>query len=175
MEDKKAVYAGSFDPITKGHIDIMKRSAQIFEKVIVGVLDNKNKKNWFSADERLEMIKILLKDLKNVEVQTFDGLLVTFMEKNNAKILIRGLRAVSDYEYELQMALTNSSLSGNKIETIFLTASRENLYLSSSIVKEIAINEGDIKEFVYENHINIIKERARLIKGGNFNEKNSNC
>lgn len=158
--EKIAVYAGSFDPITKGHIDIIKRSTKLFDKVIVAVLNNGNKKYWFSLEERKELVKKAIKEpTGNLEVDSFEGLLVNFMEKKGATIVVRGLRAVSDYEYELQLALTNNVIAPIEIETVFLTASRENLYLSSSLVKEIAVNNGDISEFVSEEIIEAIKNK----------------
>jgi len=145
-----AVYAGSFDPISNGHINIIERSVILFDKVIVGVLENVNKSNWFSKEERIEMIKHSLSKeiLEKVEIVAFDGLLVDFLHIHRATVLIRGLRAVSDYEYELQMHLTNQTLSGREIETVFLPSIRENLYLSSSLIKEIAKFSGDISSFV---------------------------
>jgi len=161
--EKIAVYAGSFDPITKGHLDIIKRSINLFDKVIVGVLNNSNKKYLFNLEERKDLIRKSLLDtniLNKIEIDSFEGLLVDYMEKKQATIVIRGLRAVSDYEYELQLALTNNVITKTKIETIFLTASREHLYLSSSLVKEIAMNNGDISEFVSNNIIEDIKSKT---------------
>lgn len=162
--EKIAVYAGSFDPVTKGHLDIIKRSVKIFDKVIVAVLNNGNKKYWFDLEERKKLIeKSIGKDI-NFEIKSFDGLLVDFMDENNATILIRGLRAVSDYEYELQLALTNDVLAKNNMETIFLSASRENLYLSASLVKEIAVNKGDISEFVSGEIIKDIENKVDKLR-----------
>ncbi len=162
--EKIAVYAGSFDPVTKGHLDIIKRSVKIFDKVIVAVLNNGNKKYWFNLEERKKLIeKSIDKDIK-YEIKSFDGLLVDFMEENNASILIRGLRAVSDYEYELQLALTNDVLAKKSMETIFLSASRENLYLSASLVKEIAMNKGDISEFVSGEIIKDIENKVDKLR-----------
>jgi pantetheine-phosphate adenylyltransferase len=162
--EKAAVYAGSFDPVTKGHLDIIKRSSKLFDKVIVAVLNNGKKKYWFDLEERKALIKKSLGPDIKVEILSFSGLLVDFMKENDASILIRGLRAVSDYEYELQLALTNNVLANNSIETIFLTASRENLYLSASIVKEIAINNGDISEFVSGEIIEDIKKKVNKLR-----------
>mgnify|MGYP002756215083 FL=1 len=150
---KVALYPGSFDPITKGHIDIIKRSSNLFDKLIIGIFKNSTKsKAWFSDEEKVEMIQeILKKENINAEIKIFKGLLVDFMCKENVNILIRGLRALSDYEYELQFTLTNKTLAKSEFETIFLTASREYLYLSSSLVKEIAQNQGDLKMFVPKN------------------------
>ena len=150
---KVALYPGSFDPITKGHIDIIKRSSNLFDKLIIGIFKNSTKsKAWFSDEEKVEMIEeILKKENINAEIKIFKGLLVDFMCKENVNILIRGLRALSDYEYELQFTLTNKTLSKSEFETIFLTASREYLYLSSSLVKEVALNKGNLSFFVTEN------------------------
>ena len=150
---KTALYPGSFDPITNGHIDIIKRSANLFDKLIIGIFKNSSKKQaWFSDDEKVEMIKEVLKrENVDAEVKIFNGLLVDFMYKEKVDILIRGLRALSDYEYELQFTLTNKTLAKSEFETVFLTASREYLYLSSSLVKEVALNKGDLSFFVTEN------------------------
>ena len=150
---KVALYPGSFDPITKGHIDIIKRSSHLFDKLIIGIFKNSTKsKAWFSDEEKIEMIEeILKKENINAEIKIFNGLLVDFMYEENVNILIRGLRALSDYEYELQFTLTNKTLSKSEFETVFLTASREYLYLSSSLVKEVALNKGDLHFFVTEN------------------------
>lgn len=150
---KIALYPGSFDPITKGHIDIIKRSSNLFDKLIIGIFKNSTKsKAWFSDEEKVEMIQeILNKEGIEAEIKIFNGLLVDFMYKENVNILIRGLRALSDYEYELQFTLTNKTLAKSEFETVFLTASREYLYLSSSLVKEVALNKGDLSFFVTEN------------------------
>ena len=150
---KVALYPGSFDPITKGHIDIIKRSSNLFDKLIIGIFKNSTKsKAWFSDEEKVEMIQeILKKENINAEIKIFKGLLVDFMCKENVNILIRGLRALSDYEYELQFTLTHKTLAKSEFETIFLTASREYLYLSSSLVKEVALNKGNLRFFVTKN------------------------
>lgn len=161
---KTAVYAGSFDPVTNGHVDIIKRSAKLFDRVIVAILNNSSKNYWFDLEERKVLIEKSLSAEIKVEIASFDGLLVDFMKKKDASILVRGLRAVSDYEYELQMALTNDILSKNSIETVFLTASRENLYLSASIVKDIAINNGSLADFVNENIIKDIENKVKKLR-----------
>ena len=150
---KVALYPGSFDPITKGHVDIIKRSSNLFDKLIIGIFKNSTKsKAWFSDEEKVEMIEeILKKENINAEIKIFNGLLVDFMCKEKVNILVRGLRALSDYEYELQFTLTNKTLAKSEFETVFLTASREYLYLSSSLVKEVALNRGDLSFFVTEN------------------------
>ena len=163
---KVALYPGSFDPITKGHIDIIKRSSHLFDKLIIGIFKNSTKsKAWFSDEEKVEMIEeILKKENINAEIKIFNGLLVDFMYEENVNILIRGLRALSDYEYELQFTLTNKTLSKSEFETVFLTASREYLYLSSSLVKEVALNKGDLSFFVTENVEKRLIERVKKLK-----------
>ena len=165
--DKKVIYPGSFDPITKGHLDIIKRISSLFNKVIIGVFINSSKNQWFDIDERVNLIKKVLESegIKNAEVVQFSGLLVDYIEKENIDILVRGLRAVSDYEYELQINLVNKSLTNSNFETIFLTASRKYLYLSSSIVKEIALNKGNLQQFIPEVIISNIEKRADDING----------
>ena len=163
---KVALYPGSFDPITKGHIDIIKRSSNLFDKLIIGIFKNSTKsKAWFSDEEKVEMIQeILKKENINAEIKIFNGLLVDFMCKENVNILIRGLRALSDYEYELQFTLTNKTLAKSEFETVFLTASREYLYLSSSLVKEVALNKGNLSFFVTENVEKRLIERVKKLK-----------
>ncbi|MDD5686424.1 MAG: pantetheine-phosphate adenylyltransferase [Elusimicrobia bacterium] len=143
---KIAVYPGTFDPATYGHLDIINRSAKIFDKLVVAVVSTSSKKSFFTAPERVSILKNTVKE-KNVVVESFDGLLVNFMKKKNARVIIRGLRAVSDFEYEFQMALTNRKLYP-EIETMFLTPAEKWTYLSSTLVKEIALFGGDIKCFV---------------------------
>lgn len=162
---RNAIYPGSFDPISNGHIDIINRALNIFDNLVIAVLNNSEKKSWFSVEERINMIKSIYGNNKNVQVKSFDGLLVSFMEKENLNIAIRGLRAVSDYEYELQLSLFNNQLSNGKCETIFLPASRENLYLSSTVIKEIAINKGKLEEYVDKLVLNKIEEKAKIKRG----------
>jgi pantetheine-phosphate adenylyltransferase len=164
---KTAVYPGSFDPITKGHIDIIKRSAKLFDELKIGILINSSKNSWFTIEERIELVKrILEKENVKAEVLSFEGLTVDFMAEQNANILVRGLRAVSDYEYELQFTLTNTILATQPFETLFFTAPREYLYLSSSLVKEVALNKGKLDKFLPESIINDIEERAEKIRKG---------
>jgi pantetheine-phosphate adenylyltransferase len=144
---KVGIYAGSFDPVTLGHLDVIERASRIVDRLVIGVLNNTNKKPSFSAEERVEFIQRVTKDIPNVEVKTFDGLTVDFAKQEKARILVRGLRAVTDFEYELQIAQLNHKLDP-KIDTIFLTTSVEYSYLSSSIVKEIAHFGGDISKLV---------------------------
>lgn len=145
----RAIYPGSFDPVTFGHIDIIKRSAQIVDELIVGVLNNKAKTPLFSVEERVKMLNEVTKDLTNVKIVPFEGLLIDFAAQTDAKVIIRGLRAVTDFEYELQMSQTNHKLNPN-VETLFLTTSLDYSYLSSSTVKEIASFGGDITQFAPE-------------------------
>lgn len=146
--DKKiAVIPGSFDPVTNGHLDIIRRTAALFDKVYVGILRNSSKKPLFSAEERIELIKRVTGDIPNLEVESFDGLLVDYAKEKGADFIVKGLRAVSDFEYEFQMALTNKNINPN-IETFFITTSRSYSYLSSSIVKEVARYGGPISDFV---------------------------
>ena len=164
--EKVALYPGSFDPITKGHIDIIRRSSSLFDKLIIGIFKNSTKsKAWFSDEEKVEMIEeILTKENINAEIKIFNGLLVDFMCKEKVNILVRGLRALSDYEYELQFTLTNKTLAKSEFETVFLTASREYLYLSSSLVKEVAQNKGNLSFFVTENVEKRMIERVESFK-----------
>jgi len=155
------VYPGSFDPITKGHVDIIKRSAKLVDRLVIGVLNNANKKCWFTPEERKILIEKALGDINNIEVKLFDGLLVDFMQQNNANLIIRCLRSVSDYEYELQLALGNKTLADFDLETIFIPASKDYLYLSSSIVREVACHGGNLEKFVNAEIIEEVKERAK--------------
>lgn len=141
---KSAVYPGSFDPVTYGHIDIIKRAARMFDQVTVAVLDNKAKTALFSVEERVRMLQRVTEDIPNVRVDSFNGLLVNYAARENLHVAIRGLRAVTDFEYELQIAQTNRLLSKGALDTIFLTTSLQYAYLSSSSVKEIAMFDGDI-------------------------------
>ena len=162
---KKALYPGSFDPITKGHLDIIRRSSKLFDKVVIGIFKNSTKsKSWFSDEEKIAMIKETLeKENIEAEVKIFNGLLVDFIRQEKVDILIRGLRALSDYEYELQVTLTNKTLAKSEYETVFLTASREYLYLSSSLVKEVAQNNGDLSHFVTREVEEKIIEKLKLM------------
>lgn len=158
---KIGVYPGSFDPITKGHIDIIKRAAKLTDKLVVAVLNNANKKCWFNPQQRKEMIEKSLAGIDNIEVKVFNGLLVDFMKKENASLIIRGLRSVSDYEYELQLAIANKTFAEIEVETVFIPADGEYTFLSSSIVREVAINGGSLTKFVEPAIINDIQQRAQ--------------
>lgn len=160
---KRAIYPGSFDPVTNGHVDIILRSSKIVDRLIVGVLNNSAKKSLFSVEERVSMLKELTKDLPNVEVTSFDGLLADYMREIDASIIVRGLRAVTDFEYELQIAQTNH-IENTDIETIFLTTNLQYSYLSSTIVKEFASYGGDISKFVPEQFVDRIYEKYNIKK-----------
>lgn len=155
---KRAVYPGSFDPLTNGHVDMIERAAKIVDELTVGVLNNSAKKSLFSLDERVSMIREETSHIPNVVVDSFDGLLVDYMREINAQIIIRGLRAISDYEYEIQIAQTNHKVNP-EVETIFLTTNLRYSYLSSTIVKEFASYGGDISHFVPERFIDRIYEK----------------
>lgn len=145
---KRAVYPGSFDPVTYGHLDIIKRAAEIFDVLVVSVLNNKGKTPLFSVEERVKILKEATKDIPNVQVESFSGLLVDYAAANDIHVSVRGLRAITDFEYELQIAQTNAKLSGGKLDSVFLTTSLEYAYVSSSTVKEIASFGGDISQCV---------------------------
>ncbi|MFH1824323.1 MAG: pantetheine-phosphate adenylyltransferase [Candidatus Firestonebacteria bacterium] len=143
----KAIYPGSFDPITNGHLDIIKRGLRVFEHLTIAVVINTYKKPLFSAEERVRMIKDATKDFKNVTVDKFNGLLIDYVKKVKCNVVMRGLRVVSDFEYEFQMALTNRKLNKN-MEIIYMMPSEEYIYLSSSMIKEIYMLGGNVSEFV---------------------------
>lgn len=153
-----AIVPGSFDPVTNGHLDIIKRTSQLFDVVYVSILSNSSKTPLFSVEERIELIKRVTKEFSNVKVESFTGLLVDYAREKNAKFIVKGLRAVSDFEYEFQMALTNKRLA-KEIETFFITTNSKYAYLSSSIVKEVAKFGGDVTEMVPREIIQDIKEK----------------
>ena len=161
----RAIYPGSFDPVTLGHIDIIERAARISDELIVGVLQNKAKTPLFSVEERVIMLREVTKHLKNVKIIPFEGLLIEFAKQMDAKVIVRGLRAITDFEYELQMSQTNRKLNSD-VETLFLTTSLDYSYLSSTTVKEVASYDGDITqfvpEFVAEKVTEKIRERRRI-------------
>ena len=156
----RAIYPGSFDPVTYGHYDIICRSCKIVDELIVGVLNNKAKMPLFSVEERVKMLEEVTKDLPNVKIIPFDGLLVDFVRDMDASVVIRGLRAITDFEYELQMAQTNYKLAPD-VEYIFLPTNLQYSYLSSSMVKEVAAFGGDISNFVPNMLIDEIAEKYR--------------
>ena len=141
---KAAIYPGSFDPVTFGHLDVIRRAADIFDELTVSVLNNKLKTPLFSVEERVKILQEAVRDIPNVKVESFSGLLVDYARSRNVHVVIRGLRAITDFEYELQNAQTNAKLSDGALDTVFLTTSLEYAYLSSSSVKEIASFNGDI-------------------------------
>jgi pantetheine-phosphate adenylyltransferase len=142
-----AIYPGSFDPITNGHLDLIERGSRLFDRLVVAVLHNESKQALFSVGERMDMLREVVSPFGNVEIDSFDGLLVNYAARRGARVVLRGIRAISDYEYELQMALMNRRL-GNNIETVFLMANEENSFVSSRLVKEVVRLGGDIKSFV---------------------------
>lgn len=144
---KTAIYPGTFDPITNGHLDVITRALELFDTVYVTVANNSSKKTLFSADERVALIEEITKDYRGVKVEKFNGLVVDCAVRKNVRTIIRGLRAISDFDYEFQMALTNRKLSSS-VETIFLMPSEDNFYISSSLIKEIAYLGGPLKQFV---------------------------
>ncbi|MDD2482348.1 MAG: pantetheine-phosphate adenylyltransferase [Lutispora sp.] len=146
---KIGVYPGSFDPVTNGHLDIIERGAKLFDKLIVGVLINNNKSPLFSLEKRIEFLEYSCKGIPNIEVESFSGLLIEFMKNKNAKTIVKGLRAVSDFEYEFQMALMNRKLNP-EIETIFMMTNNKYSYLSSSLIKEVAKFGGCVKGLIPE-------------------------
>ena len=156
---KAAVYPGSFDPVTYGHLDVIVRASQIFDELTVSVLNNTQKSPLFSVEERVNILKEATKDLPNVKVDSFSGLLIDYAKNNNIHVVIRGLRAITDFEFELQVAQTNRKLSNEEIATIFLTTSLEYAYLSSSSVKEIASFNGDILPCVPEFVADLVYEK----------------
>jgi len=155
-----AVYPGTFDPITNGHSDLINRASKLFNSVIVAVAANPSKKPVFSVDERVELAQVVLKDIKNVQVVGFDSLLVRFVKQNNAKVILRGLRAVSDFDFEFQLAGMNRRLDSH-IETVFLTPAEKYSYISSSLVREIAGLDGDVSEFV---HSKVVAELTKKLR-----------
>ena len=160
---RAAIYPGSFDPVTFGHIDVIERSSKLVDQLIVGVLNNNTKSPLFSADERVNMLKEATKNFGNVEIISFSGLLVDFAQSHNIHIIVRGLRAITDFEFELQMAQTNRIINPD-IDTIFLTTNLKYAYLSSSNVKEVAMYNGDISKFVPEFVINKVYEKFGIAK-----------
>lgn len=162
-----AVYPGSFDPCTNGHLDVIERSSKLFDKVVVAVLTNSSKNPVFTVSERIELLNTVTKEFPNVEICSFSGLLVDFLREIGAKVVLKGIRAVSDFEYEFQMALTNKALYA-EMETMFIPARQEYMFLSSSVVKEVAAYGGSLDGLVPEELIPIIKKRCYI-------SDNENC
>jgi len=147
---KIAIYPGTFDPITNGHLDLLQRATRIFDEVVIAVADNPRKNPLFSIQERIAMVEVVSSHIDNVVVEPFDDLLVNYVSRKNANFVIRGLRAVSDFDYEFQLASANRRLNEN-VETIFLTPSEDNYFISSSLVREISFYDGDIQSFVSQH------------------------
>lgn len=160
---KTAIYPGSFDPVTLGHVDIIKRSAALADHLIVGVLNNSTKSPLFSIDERVNMLREVTKDIPNVEVLSYTGLLVDFAKERNIQVIIRGLRAVTDFEYELALSQTNR-VANPDVDTIFLNTDLKYAYLSSSMVKEMAMYGGPIDKFVPKNVVRLVYEKYGIDK-----------
>ena len=156
----RAIYPGSFDPVTLGHLDIIRRASRTVNELIVGVLNNGGKTPLFTAEERVEMLREVTKDIPNVKVMAFSGLLVDFARHTDSTVVVRGLRAISDFDYELQMAQTNRKMNPH-VDTMFLATSLEYAYLSYSTVKEVAFFDGDISEFVPEPVVEKVRERVK--------------
>jgi pantetheine-phosphate adenylyltransferase len=156
----KAVYPGTFDPLTRGHEDLVRRASTLFDRLILAIADSKAKKPFFSLEDRLAMAKEVLSDVKNVEVMGFSGLLTEFVRKHGARVVLRGLRAVSDFEYEFQLAGMNRNLYP-EMETIFLTPSEQHMFISATLVREIASLGGDVSEFVHPLVAKRLKQKAK--------------
>jgi pantetheine-phosphate adenylyltransferase len=144
----KAVYPGTFDPLTRGHEDLVRRASRLYDPLVIGVADSRAKRTYFTLQERVAMAREVLGDLKNVEVVGFDALLIDFVRSHNARVVLRGLRAVSDFEYEFQLAGMNRSLYPD-LETVFLTPSEQHMFISATLVREIAALGGDVSKFVH--------------------------
>jgi pantetheine-phosphate adenylyltransferase len=158
---KVAIYPGSFDPITYGHIDIVERSLEIFDKVIIAIAENADKRSLFSVQERLQMVKTIFKDTPNVLADNFKGLLVDYVAKTNAKVIIRGLRATSDFEYEFHMASMNRSLNTH-LDTLFMMTSKDYFFVSSRTIKEVARLGGGVEGLVPDLVVRRLKEKFKL-------------
>ncbi|MDF2950996.1 MAG: pantetheine-phosphate adenylyltransferase [Anaerocolumna sp.] len=158
-----AIYPGSFDPVTLGHLDIIQRSAKMVDLLIIGVLNNKSKSPIFTVPERVNLLKEVTKDIPNISIEAYEGLLVDFAQERKASIIIRGLRAITDFEYELQLAQTNRKLNP-VVDTVFLTTNVNYAYLSSSIVREIASYGGDISQFVPNTILQSVYDKIKSIR-----------
>jgi pantetheine-phosphate adenylyltransferase len=155
----KAVYPGTFDPLTRGHEDLVRRAATLFDKVVLAIADSKAKKPYFTLEERIAMAREVLGDMKNVEIVGFSSLLTEFVRKQGARVVLRGLRAVSDFEYEFQLAGMNRNLYP-EMETVFLTPSEQHMFISATLVREIASLGGDVAEFVHPKVAKLLKQKA---------------
>ncbi len=154
---KTAIYPGSFDPITKGHLDVLKRASKMFDKVIIAVLKNSSKKSFLPVKDRVELIKSSIEGLSNIEVDSFEGLTIEYARSKGARFLIRGLRAVSDFEYELQLCQTNQAIAP-EIDTVFLTTKPKYNFVSSSIVKELSNFGSDVSKFVPKSVVEYLQQ-----------------
>ena len=155
----KAVYPGTFDPLTRGHEDLVRRAAKLFDKLVLAIADSKAKRPYFTLEERIAMAREVLGDMKNVEVVGFSSLLTEFVKKQGARVVLRGLRAVSDFEYEFQLAGMNRNLYP-EMETVFLTPSEQHMFISATLVREIASLGGDVSEFVHPKVAQLLKKKA---------------
>lgn len=158
---KKVLYAGSFDPITNGHLDLINRAAKLGDQLIVGVIENRSKKAFFTVEERVDMIKTATSYIQNIEVDDFSGLLAEYVKQNNIDVVVRGLRATMDFEYEIQMAQMNARLYHDGVETIFLMTSPDYSFVSSSIVKEVFMLNGDIKGLVPDKVLEYMERKCK--------------
>ena len=159
-----AVYPGTFDPLTRGHEDLVRRASVLFGSVIVGVADSRAKKPFFTLTERVDIAREVLKDLANVKVVGFSGLLINFIHQHNARVIMRGLRAVSDFEYEFQLAGMNRNLYPD-VETVFLTPSEQHMFISATLVREIATLGGDVSKFVHPIVRDKLQEKVKALGG----------
>ena len=162
--NNKAVYPGTFDPITLGHEDLIRRAARLFDTLIVAIADSSAKRPFFTGDERVEMAKEVLKNVKNVEVVGFSGLLMKFVQQHQARVVIRGLRAVSDFEYEFQLAGMNRGMYPD-VETIFLTPGEQHMFISATIVREISVLGGDVGKFVAPHVAKRLEAKIKQLGG----------
>ena len=166
---RRAIYPGTFDPVTNGHADLIERAAKLFKHVIIGIAANPSKQPRFSLEERVEQLTLVTAHLDNVEVVGFSGLLVDFARDQKASVLVRGLRAVSDFEYEFQLANMNRRLSPD-LESVFLTPAEENSFISSTLVKEVALHGGDVSQFVHPQVALALKEKIAAMKANKGNK-----
>jgi pantetheine-phosphate adenylyltransferase len=162
--NNKAVYPGTFDPMTLGHEDLARRAARLFDTVILAIADSRAKQPFFTLDERVEMAREVLKDLSNVKVVGFTGLLMKFVQQHKARVVVRGLRAVSDFEYEFQLAGMNRGLYPD-VETVFLTPGEQHMFVSATIVREISILGGDVRKFVHPHVAKRLNSKLRQLGG----------
>ncbi len=160
QNQRTAIYPGSFDPITKGHLDVLERASKMFDRVIIAVLKNSSKKSFLPVEDRVELIRESVKELDNVEVDSFEGLTVEYAQSKGARFLIRGLRAISDFEYELQLCQTNSAIAPD-IDTVFLTTKPNYNFISSSIVKELSYFGTDVSKFVPKSVVEYLKKQKK--------------